>query len=168
MNQFDISTFTQFDNAYTSSSKLSDNSWITDPRIPDPENLPKPCGWTLLIRPYPIVPTNKSSIIQSADHINFLNHTSQIGRVVDIGTACWSDPTKYGSKPWAKVGDFVSIPKHVGARRKYKGVSFVLIVDDEINEVLPDPQVFNVDGYYAVDIPEDHMTKFNTYHKESK
>lgn len=167
-NTFEIPDFTQFDNAYTSSSKLSDNSWITDPRVPDPVNLPKPAGWTMLVRPYPITQTQKSSIIQSVDHINFLNHTSQIGRVVDIGSACWSDPKKYGPVPWAKVGDFISIPKNVGARRKYKGVSFILIVDDEMNEVLPDPQVFNDGGYYTVDIPEEHMEIYNTYKHKDK
>lgn len=161
----DMRQFAQFDNAYAASSQLSNNSWITDPRVPDPDYLPQPLGWTMLIRPYPIIPSEQSTIIRSANEIEFMNHTTQIGRVVAVGSACWKGD-RYGGSDWVKEGDFVTIPKHVGARRKYKGVSYLLVVDDEILERLPNPQVMIDDGYYKIDVPEEHMKKFNTFMKE--
>lgn len=157
-------------NSYQSSSKLSDNSWITDPTVEDPDNLPEPLGWCILVRPYP-VDTNKkrTSLIVSSDELNFLNHVTNIGRIVAIGRSCWNKPEHRNAEgeryAWAKVGDFVSYPKNTGARRKFKGVSYVLLTDDEIVERLPDPQVFD-DGFYALNIPEDHLTKYNTIHKK--
>ena len=159
-------------NAYQSSRKLDQTSWITDPNIPDPENLPKPLGWCLLVRPYPVELKSKSQLIIPDSEIDFLNHVTNIGRVVSIGPCCWTrreHQNKDGEQfDWVKVGDFVSYPKNVGSRRKYKDVSYVLLVDDEINEVLPDPQVFNdSDTFgYRVNIPEDHLKKYNTVYKD--
>ncbi len=161
------------DNAYESKSKLSSNGWITDPRVEDPENLPEPLGWHLLIRPYPVVANQKrlSGLIVPGSEVDFLNYVTNIGRVVAVGPACWNrSEHKYDGQhrvPWVKVGDFVSFPKNVGAKRKFKGVSFMILMDDEVVERLPDPQVFN-DAYYMIDIPDEHMLKYNTYRKETK
>ncbi len=160
------------DNAYQSTSKISKNSWITDPNIPDPENLPVPLGWCVLVRPYPIDHDRETtSLIMSNSDIDFLNHVTNIGRVVAIGKSCWTRPEHRNPggqyDPWAKVGDFVSFPKNVGARRKFKGVSYVLLVDDEIVEQLPDPQVFD-EGFYKLVIPQEHLEKYNTIHKKEE
>jgi len=149
---------------------MSQNSWITDPSIPDPENLPIPLGWCVLIRPYPInYNREKTSIIMSDSDIDFLNHVTNMGRVVAVGQSCWTRSEHKDAMgeyaPWAKVGDFVSFPKNVGSRRKFKGVSYVLLVDDEIVERLPDPQVFD-DGFYKVEIPQEHLEKYNTIYKK--
>ncbi len=159
-------------NTYQAPTKLDKNSWITPPTVEDPENLPIPLGWTLLVRPYPIINNKKvSSLIMPDETIDYMNYITNIGRVVAVGPSCWSRPEHRAidgsQEPWAKVGDFVSYPKNVGARRKFKGVSYVLLVDDEILERLPDPQVFD-EGFHCLDIPEDHMTKYNTFKKETK
>ena len=153
-------------NAYQASTKLSKNDWITDPRVDDPENLPIPVGWCVLIRPYPVKYKSKSSLFMPDSEVDFMNYTTNIGRVVSIGDCAFTKPDhkdKDGNyRPWYKVGDFVSFPKNVGARRKYKDVSFVLLVDDDISEVLPDPQVFNdSESGYVLDIPEEHYLKYN-------
>lgn len=160
---------TGFDNAYEAKSKLSTNSWITAPEEPDPKNLPEPLGWHLLIRPYPI--KSLSSLTLPGSEVDFMNYVTNIGRVVAIGPACWNrveHKNKEGTRfEWCKVGDFVSFPKNVGAKRKFKGVSFIILQDDEIVERLPDPQVFD-NAYYSMDIPEEHMKLYNTYKKETK
>lgn len=163
-----------FNNSYQTSSKLSTNSWITDPRVPDPDNIPKPLGFLLLVRPYPVAQNKeKSRLIMPEDEIDYLNYVTNIGRVVAIGPCAWNRSEHHNKageqEDWVKVGDFISFPKNVGAKRKYKGVSFMLMTDDEINEVLPDPQVFDTDGYYKLDIPQEDLEKYNTiYKKESK
>jgi len=161
---------TGFDNTYEAKNKLSSNGWITDPRVSDPEHLPEPLGWHILIRPYPVVTSAKTTLIIPGSEVDFLNYITNIGRVVSIGPACWnrSEHKFDGHRhPWVKVGDFVSFPKNVGAKRKFKGVSFVILQDDEIVERLSDPQVFN-DSFYQLDVPEEHMLKYNTYKKETE
>ena len=59
------------------------------------------------------------------------------------------------------MGDFVAYPKHVGAKRKFKGVSYVVLNDDEITDFLPDPQVFNEDGC-KLNIPKEDLEMYNT------
>lgn len=104
----------------------------------------------------------------SSNEMEHMNYVTNIGRVVSVGPCCWNraeHKMKDGTqKDWAQVGDFVSFPKNVGQRRKFKNVSFVLLVDDEIVERLPDPQVFD-DGYYQIKIPSEHLTTYNTYHR---
>lgn len=157
--------------SYQTPSKLDMNSWITDPSIPDPDNIPEPLGWCLLVRPYPVTQNKqKSTIIMPGTELDFLNYVTNIGRVVAVGPCCWNRAEhrmKDGSQQdWVKVGDFVSFPKNVGQRRKFKGVSYVLLVDDEIVERLPDPQVFD-DGFYKVEIPVEHLTKYNTFRNQA-
>ena len=153
---------------YTSPSKMSSNAWITPPEVADPENLPEPLGWTILVRPYPIVQANSTLIMPDSD-IDFMNYVSNIGRVVAIGPCCWTRPEHRdvdGNRfDWVKVGDFISYPKNTGARRKFKGVSYVTLVDDEVVERLEDPQVFD-DDFYTLDIPKEHLEKYNTIHKK--
>lgn len=156
--------------AYQGAGKLSQNSFITDPTVPDPENLPQPLGWTILVRPYPVKETTKGGIIMSSGEVDYINNTSNIGRVVAVGPCCWSQPQhrdKHGNKfDWVKVGDFISYPKHTGGKRKFKGVSFILLNDDEITDFLPDPLVFNEVGN-QMDIPEEDLKKYNTIYNEN-
>ncbi len=160
-------------NAYQASNKLSKNGWITDPRVEDPKNLPRPQGWLMLIRPYPVKYKSKSSLLMPDSEVDFMNYTTNIGRVVSQGLSCYTKPDhrdRHGNySPWCQVGDFISWPKNIGSRRVYKGVSYVVITDDDMNEVLPDPQVFDdTEAGYQLDIPEEHMKKYNTYMKETK
>jgi co-chaperonin GroES (HSP10) len=156
---------------YTAPTKIDSNGWITDPTVPDPDNLPEPLGWTLLVRPYPITSSKKSSILMPESDIDYMNYVSNIARVVAVGPCCWNRMEHRDengeNKPWVQVGDFVSYPKNSGSRRKFKGVSYVLLMDDEVVERLPDPQVFD-DDFYALDIPEDHLKKYNTIYKKEK
>ncbi len=150
---------------YQETNRISKNGWITDPEVPDPDNLPEPLGWTLLVRPYPISQKKESAIIFTDDTMDSINHSSNIGRVVAVGPCCWTRPehrTKDGEqKDWVEIGDFISFPRNVGAKRNFKGVSYVLLVDDEVVERLPDPQVMNEDTF-TLDIPESHLKKYNT------
>lgn len=156
--------------AYQTTTKLSKNSWVTDPEVQDPDNLPIPLGYTLLVRPYPINETTKSGLILAGDSIDYMNYVTNVARVVSIGPCCWNRAdhrNKNGERfDWVQVGDFVSFPKNVGARRKFKGVSYVLLTDDDITELLPDPHVMAQQGAHSLNIPDSHMKKYNTYMKE--
>lgn len=152
--------------AYAPPGKLSKNDWITDPRIPDPDNLPVPLGYNLLVRPYPIVQNTDNSVFTLPDvEIDHMNHVTNIARVVAIGACAWNNRQYYNRSGeqfnWVDVGDFIAFPKNIGGKRTFKGVSYIMLTDDEVNEFLPDPQVFD-DAFFKVDIPEDHLVKYNT------
>lgn len=166
---------TSFQNAYESKFKLDNNEWITDPRVPNPDNLPEPLGYTILVRPYRVVQDTKiSSLIIPQAEIDFVNRMVNVARVIKIGPCAWNKKDQWAKdgngdlvqKDWVQVGDFITFPKHSGSRRKFRGVSFVLLSDDEINERLPDPQIFD-GAYFKLDLPEDHLKKYNTIYKEN-
>lgn len=134
---------------YTQGTKISKNTLCSDPRLPDPENLPEPLGWNLLVRPYPVEETTKSGLILPEESVDFYSRMLNIARVVKIGPCCWSRRDHYDRNGnqfnWVDVGDVVSYPKHVGVGRKISGIYYVLLGDDEIVEKLPDPSVVNTD-----------------------
>ncbi len=150
---------------FQAGGRLDNAEWVTDPLVNDPENLPVPLGWTILVRPYPVQEKTQGGIILSTDDRNMMANITNIGRVVSIGKCAWNRPNHRDPQGkqfnWVEVGDFVAYPKHVGAKRKFKGVSFVVLNDDEITDFLPDPQVFNESGV-KLDIPEEHLIKYNT------
>ena len=158
--------------AYTAGGRIDSADWVTDPSVPDPENLPVPLGWTLLIRPYPIQEKTKGGIILTSDDRNLVANLTNIGRVVSIGKCCWNramHTDREGKQSnWVEVGDFVSYPKHTGSKRKFKDVSYIILNYDEITDFLPDPQVYNDSGM-KLNIPQEHLEKYNTiYNKNFK
>lgn len=150
---------------YQAGGRLDSAQWISDPNIPDPENLPVPLGWTLLVRPYPVEQKTRGGIILGSENIDMMNNTTNVGRVVAIGKCCWNrshhkdvDGNQFN---WVREGDFVAFPKHTGAKRKFKGVGYMVLNDDEITDFLPDPQVFDEETF-RLDIPKEHLEKYNT------
>lgn len=141
---------------------------ITNPEIPDPENIPEPLGWQVLIRPYPIKDQTKGGIIL-AETEHYDNNT-RVARVVKMGP-CAFNRTHHQDREgnaflWYEVGDFVGIPKFKGSMRKFKGVSFVLLNDDEVVERLPDPMVLE-HSKFQLNIPEEDLKKYNTVYNEN-
>lgn len=153
--------------SYQAGGRLNNEGWITDPSVPDPDNLPVPLGWTLIVRPYPISEKTRGGIILSADDRNLTANVTNIGRVVSLGKCVWNRPHHRDAEgnqfKWVEIGDFVAYPKHVGSKRKFKGVSFIVLNDDEITDFLPDPQVFDETGM-SLEIPKEHLEKYNTVH----
>lgn len=146
--------------------RLNDNNYITEADIPDPTNIPIPLGWTLKVRPYKVEEQTRGGIILATDDINSMNTTVNVGRVISIGPCCWNRPhhfNKDGERfDWVKIGDFISYPRHVGTQRKFKGVSIITLADDQIDEKLPDPLIFGEENAFTIDIPKDHLEKYNT------
>lgn len=160
--------------SYQSNSRLNKNEWVTDPNIPDPDHLPEPLGWTLLVRPYPVDNRTRGGLILADDTIDFTNYLTNIGRVVKVGPCCWNrveHRNKDGEKfEWVKEGDFVEFAANSGLKRKFKGVSYIVLVDDEVITRLPDPLVYDEKGSnFRINIPQEHLEKYNTiYKKESE
>ena len=154
---------------YQTNTKYNANEWITDPSVPDPLNKPIPSGWTIWVRPYPAKTKTTGGILLNDDTIDTANYRTNIGRVVSIGKSCWNRPEHRDSEgnryEWCKVGDFIEWGSHIGKKRKFKGVGYIIINDDEILSVLPDPVVYKDDegsGTIGINIPDEDLKKYNT------
>ena len=110
-------------------------------------NLPEPCGWKMLIQKK--IPKKKSSggIIlpdKAVDAESFLDICAQ---VVKIGPLCWRDRETgqpWKCDPWAKVGDWVIVPKFTQFKLEIDGEEYRFINDDEIIAVISDPTEIKV------------------------
>lgn len=152
---------------YQTNTKTNDNDWITSPSVPDPENLFEPLGWTVVVRPYPTKSKSVGGILLTNETVDFANYRTNIGRIVAIGKSCWNRPEHRDAEgnryDWCKVGDFVEWGSHIGKKRKFKGVGYIVINDDEIISRLPDPIVYQEgDSSMVMDIPEEDLKKYNT------
>lgn len=152
---------------FQTNTKSNANEWVTDPRVKDPENLFVPLGWTIIVRPYPTKAKTKGGLILLDETIDFANYRTNIGRVVAIGKSCWNRPEHRDSEgnryEWCQIGDFVEWGSHIGKKRKFKGVSYIIVNDDEIISKLPDPIVYEEDtGDFLMDIPKEDLETYNT------
>ena len=115
-----------------------DDIWVTDDYIADPDNLPQPCGWRILIRPVPPRTKTESGLHLPDSVIHREEITTTIGRIVAVGPLAWQRED-WGHEPWAKVGDYVLHAKFGGKRIEYGGVKIVIFNDDEVIAVVTKP-----------------------------
>jgi len=129
-------------------------SWITSEEVPDPSPLPQVLTYHLLIRPLKIQDTYKTDsgielyIPDSAKQD--IQYLTNVGRVVAKGPTAFIDPDAKGTNPHGKfgddfvgVGDYVVWSKHAGTKVKVKGVTLVLIADDQLLMKVDSPDVIN-------------------------
>lgn len=143
-------------------------SWITDNEIPDPDPLPQVLQYQVLIRPVKIQETYKTrsgvDIYLPDTAKQDIQYLTNVGRVVAMGPTAFIDTDavhagasnphgKFGDKV-VKEGDYVVWPKNAGTKVKIKGVTFVLLNDDQLILKVDDPQDIN---------PMDNLTGMATY-----
>jgi co-chaperonin GroES (HSP10) len=62
------------------------------------------------------------------------------GTVVAVGPDAYRDASRFG-EPWCKVGDFIGWKRYQDQRYKVGGEEYVVIADDKVDAVFPDPGV---------------------------
>ena len=60
--------------------------------------------------------------------------------VVDMGSDCYKDPTRFPNGPWCKKGDFVLVRPNAGTRLVIHDREFRIINDDSVEAVVQDPR----------------------------
>jgi co-chaperonin GroES (HSP10) len=121
-------------------SKLQE--WVSDDEVPTPKVLPTVCGWNLLIRPLKLQKKTKSGIILPDGAVTDIENFTNIGQVLAMGDMAYKDG-RFEDKPWCKVGDYVVYHRHVGVRFRWRKAKMMLIPDDKIMLVIPDPTAFD-------------------------
>ena len=103
--------------------------------------VPKPVGYHVLVAMPEVEETyGDSGIIKSSKEMHFDNILSMVGLVVDMGPQCYSDPERFPTGPWCKVGEYVMFRMNSGTRFKVGGKEFRLMNDDSIEAVVSDPR----------------------------
>lgn len=107
-------------------------------KVPPLADIPEPVGYKILLA-LPPVQEKKGNILlpdQMKDKEGFASIT---GHVVKIGPDAYRDPSRYPTGPWCSVGDWVMFRSYSGTRFKMGDQIFILVNDDTVDGVVPDP-----------------------------
>lgn len=147
---------------YGDIGKILDNTgWYTDDETPDPEDLPRPFAWHLLVRPLDTSKKTKGGIVLPDQTREEQAVTQYMGRVIEIGPLCWTkeehqepivQPDSEGNiwivdrvfKPWCAAGDVVFYTKYAGAKLICGGVKYIVLNDDEVLGLVTNPELMRV------------------------
>lgn len=140
-------------------------TWITSDEVPDPDPLPQVLTYHILVRPTKIQETYKTKsgteIYLPDSAKQDIQYLTNVGRVVAKGPTAFLDPDAKNGNPHGKFGDdliqegdFVVWAKHSGTKVKIKGVTLVLLADDQLLMKVESPDDIN---------PMDNLTGMATY-----
>lgn len=103
--------------------------------------MPKPVGYRILIALPQVEETFNDMGILKAERTMYEEQLMTVtGVVLDMGDQAYSDPERYPTGPWCKVGDFVVFRANSGTRIRVNGVEYRLMNDDSIEAVVADPR----------------------------
>ena len=126
----------------------SNDKWITDDEVPDPDVLPELPGYHVLIRPLSVRSETKGGIIMPDSLKDDIQYLTTVGKVVKVGELAYKDKQKFSEGAWCSKGDFVCYGKHTGQKFLYKGIRYLLIYDDQVIMKISDPS--EVDPLYSL------------------
>ena len=121
----------------------------------DPDILPQPVGWRLLIEPINVeeMATTESGIILADNTQKSMRHLRYVGKVLAMGHLCYRHAkyklsTEERPQPWCKVGDWVVYNSNAGqeirVRKSPKSNDAVILRvlnDDGVLAVTPNPDM---------------------------
>ena len=107
--------------------------------VKTPSQLPKPCGFKVLVAIPPAKDTYESGIVKADTTKTVEEVGSVIGYVIDLGPDAYSDKDRFPTGPYCKSGDFVLIGAHRGSRFVVHTQEFRMLNDDQIEAVVDDP-----------------------------
>ncbi len=110
----------------------------------DPAAMPRPTLWRILVRP--MAPRVKSTggVILADTSIDAEEYNNSRGLVLAMGPLAYrSDRFRPHPDaepiPACKVGDWVTLGKYAGQKIAVDGISLLIVNDDNITSVIPDP-----------------------------
>ena len=104
------------------------------------EKVPDPCGYKIVLFPLKLDNKTSSGIHLTDQTVEESQISTNICKVLKIGSDCYLDKSKFPSGPFCKVDDWVIIAKYAGARIKIDGGELRIVNDDEIMAKVRDPR----------------------------
>jgi len=81
-----------------------------------------------------------SGILKSDETMRHDELLTTVLFVVDMGSDCYKDLTRFPNGPWCKKGDFVLVRPNAGTRLVIHDREFRIINDDSVEAVVQDPR----------------------------
>jgi|TARA_R100000988_G_scaffold45172_1_gene22326 co-chaperonin GroES (HSP10) len=104
------------------------------------EKVPNPSGYRIVLFPLKLDSKTKSGIILTDDTVTESQLTTNICKVLKVGSDAYKDKDKFPTGPWCKEDDWVLITRYAGSRIRIDGGELRIINDDEILAVIDDPR----------------------------
>lgn len=120
-------------------------AWLNPEEIQIPPDLPKPLLWRVLLLPMQPKVVSRGGILLPASAQDAEAQLQIIGKVAAMGPLAGKSE-KYrvdGALQYdVKVGDWVLFPRYGGQRMEFRGLRLLLMNDDAIEAVVPNPEAF--------------------------
>jgi len=104
------------------------------------EKLPNPVGWRMVLFPLKLKEKTKGGLLLTDETVEQSQITTNICKVLKMGSLCYKDEEKFPTGPWCKEGDWVLITRYAGSRIRIDGGELRIINDDEILAKVDDPR----------------------------
>jgi co-chaperonin GroES (HSP10) len=104
------------------------------------KQLPKPQGYRILCAIPEVEKEFDSGLAKADETLRYDELLTTVLFVVDLGSDCYKDPTRFPNGAWCKKGDFVLVRPNAGTRLVIHGREFRIINDDYVEAVVDDPR----------------------------
>lgn len=113
------------------------------------KDLPKPLYWRVLVAPMKPQEVSKGGIVLPSQHQEAQDVLNFIGKVVAVGPMAGKHERLGGtgnapSPDFPKAGEYVAYGRYAGQRLSHNGVKLLIVNDDEILAVVPNPKTLQV------------------------
>jgi|TARA_X000001388_G_C2231141_1_gene123212 co-chaperonin GroES (HSP10) len=125
--------------AGVATAAAGNDEWISNKEVKDPEVLPHIPGYHVLIRPVAIREKTKGGILLPDKFKDDAKYLTTVGRVLKVGELAYADRDRFKGGSWCKPGDYVVYGKYQGDKFSYQGIKMILLFDDQILMVIPNP-----------------------------
>lgn len=132
---------------------MEQHDWANDEDTPLPEGfweeLPRPLCWRVLVMPIRPQEVSKGGIVLAKAHQDAQEILNFIGKVVALGPMAGKHERLGGdgmapAEGFPKIGEYVVYGRYAGQPMKYKEIKLLTINDDEILNVIPNPDTLRV------------------------
>lgn len=104
------------------------------------KQLPKPQGYRVLCAIPEVEKEFDNGLAKADETLRYDELLTTVLFVVDLGSDCYKDPTRFPNGAWCKKGDFVLVRPNAGTRLVIHGREFRIINDDSVEAVVDDPR----------------------------
>jgi len=119
---------------------MSDNTVVDLDEKRKASQLPRPCGYVLLIA-LPEKEDKTEGGVYVPEDLRDREYTATIsGMVLRMGPDAYGDKKRFPSGPYCKVGDWITMKSYTGDRLVIHGQELRLINDDSVRSVVEDPR----------------------------
>ena len=106
--------------------------------------LPIPLYWRVLVLPREAEQVSKGGIVLADDTRTAQQYQCYVGRILATGGEAFQSERFRREKRLPGIGDWVAYGRYAGQRMEYLGKLLLIVNDDELLTVVPDPTTLRI------------------------